>query len=309
MEQCWICMEIGGTNLRYGAVDAGLRLLEFHKSPTRELSDAPDKVSYLAGLLLGLIERIGRGRVLGVSMALASLMDRERTTIYSSPMVRGFENIPLVEALGARLGLPVVMEKDVNILLLYEINRLALPREGIVAGVFIGTGLGNAICIDGKVYKGANGAACELGHIPVRGLNAPCGCGKKGCIELLACGRVLQRLAAETYGCPITELFIKHGQEEPVRQIVYDFALAIATEICILDPVCVVLGGGVVEMEGFPLEYLRESIAQNLRTPNPREALRIIPASGDEHAGVVGAAIHAMQQPMAKAVPLPKGME
>lgn len=294
MDKYLVCVEIGGTNLRYGIVDTQLRLRCFHKTPTQALSDAADKIAFLSGVIEPLLEEYGRENILCVSMALASLMDKERTTLYSSPMVRGFENLAIVQALGARLKLPVVIEKDVNILLLYEINRSGRGREGIVSGVFLGTGLGNAMCIDGRVYKGSNGVACELGHIPVLGLNTDCGCGKKGCIELLACGRVLQKLASG-YGCHITELFSRHGGEADVRQVVYAFAVAIATEITILDPAYVILGGGVVEMEGFPLDYLKESIAENLRIPNPREALTIVPASGDEHAGVVGAAIHAMQ--------------
>ncbi len=294
MDKYLVCVEIGGTNLRYGIVDTQLRLHCFHKTPTQALSDAEDKIAFLSGVIEPLLEEYGRENILCVSMALASLMDKERTMLYSSPMVRGFENLAIVQALGARLKLPVVIEKDVNILLLYEINRSGRSRDGIISGVFLGTGLGNAMCIDGRVYKGGNGVACELGHIPVLGLNADCGCGKKGCIELLACGRVLQRLAS-AYGCHITELFSLHGGSADVRQVVYAFAVAIATEITILDPAYVILGGGVVEMEGFPLDYLKESIAENLRIPNPREALTLVPASGDEHAGVVGAAIHAMQ--------------
>ena len=294
MDKYLVCVEIGGTNLRYGIVDTQLRLRCFYKTPTQALSDAEDKISFLSGVIAPLLEEYGRENILCVSMALASLMDRERTTLYSSPMVRGFDNIAIVRVLGEKLNLPIIIEKDVNILLLYEINRSGRSREGIVSGVFLGTGLGNAMCIDGRVYKGSNGVACELGHIPVLGLEAECGCGKKGCIELLACGRVLQKLAGG-YGCHITGLFSRHGGEADVRQVVYAFAVAIATEITILDPAYVILGGGVVEMEGFPLDYLKESIAENLRIPNPRESLTIVPASGDEHAGVVGAAIHAMQ--------------
>lgn len=294
MDKYLVCMEIGGTNLRYGVVDTQLRFLSFHKMPTQALSDAEDKIAFLSGVIEPLLKEYGHENILCVSMALASLLDKERTMLYSSPMVRGFDNIPIVKELEEALQIPVIIEKDVNILLLYEINRTGLPKEGIVAGVFLGTGLGNAMCIDGRVYKGSNGVACELGHIPVLGLEAACGCGKKGCIELLACGRVLQKLASG-YGCHITELFSRHAGEEDVRQVVYAFAVAIAIEITILDPAYVILGGGVVEMEGFPLDYLKESIAENLRIPNPREALTIVPASGDEHAGVVGAAIHAMQ--------------
>lgn len=295
-KNCYICLELGGTNLRYGLVDKAFSLVEFHKTSSGGLADAADKAGYIADILDGLIGRIGRGSAIAVTMALSSLMDKERTTVFSSPMVKGFDNIPLAPLLRERLGLPIYMEKDVNILLLYEIDRLGGRPEGIDIGVFIGTGLGNAICIDGRVYKGATGSACELGHIPVAGLDAACDCGKKGCIELKACGRVLTHLAEEKYGCHVSRIFLDHGGEEDVLAVVDYFALAIATEVGLLDPARIILGCGVVEMDGFPTDRLVSGIRDNLRAPNPRNSLNIIRASGDEQAGLVGAAIHASMQ-------------
>lgn len=291
----YISLELGGTNLRHGMVDEAMVLRDFAKIPSRGLADADDKVDYLARLLEPSIAKAGRRGALAVTMALSSLMDKERTTIYSSPMVRGFDNIRLAPLLSERLGLPVILEKDVNILLLYELSRLPRPIEGIAVGVFLGTGLGNAMCIDGRVYKGHSGSACELGHIPVVGLESMCGCGKLGCLELLACGRVLDRLATEKYGCHVSRLFLDHGDKPDVLEVVRLFAVAIATEVGILDPACVILGGGVTEMPGFPRDHLVAAIRANLRRPYPRDVLNIIPASGDEQAGVVGAALHAAQ--------------
>ena len=295
-KKCYICLELGGTNLRYGLVDTDFSLVEFHRTPSKGFAEASDKVGYLAELLDSLIQKVGRGNAIAVTMALSSLMDKERTTVFSSPMVKGFDNIPLAPLLRERLGLPVHMEKDVNILLLYEIGRLGVRPAGIDIGVFIGTGLGNAICIDGRVYKGATGSACELGHIPVAGLTAACNCGKRGCIELKACGRVLSRLAEGKYGCHVSRIFAEHGGEEDVLAIIDYFALAIATEVGLLDPARVILGGGVVEMDGFPLERLVSSIRANLRAPDPRNSLNIVRSSDDKQAGLVGAAIHASMQ-------------
>jgi allose kinase len=294
MGKYYVCLELGGTHLRLGIVAEDFSLRHFEKLPTALLSEAVDKAGFLTTLLGPLIEKAGRENVIAVSMALASLMNKERSFVYSSPMVKGFDNIELKALLEERLGLPVYLEKDVNILLLYEIKKQSLPAEGIVAGIFLGTGLGNAICIDGKVYKGFSGAACELGHIPVSGLYENCGCGKAGCIELKACGRLLAKLASRL-GCAVEEIFNLHGQNEQVRDVISHFALAIATEIAILDPACILLGGGVINMPGFPLEELLIKIRDNVRTPYPRQTLRFAYASCDNMAGVVGAAINASQ--------------
>ena len=292
MPKYYVCLELGGTHLRLGIVDEQMNVIQFNRQPTRGLSEAADKVAYLVALLRSMVDHVGRAHVNGISLALASLMDRERSMVYSSPMVSGFDNIPLRNSLATALGLPVVMEKDVNILLLYEMHKQKLPMEGIVAGVFMGTGLGNAMCIDGRIYTGFSGAACELGHIPIAGLSEPCGCGKLGCIERKASGHLLAELAMQLH-CHVSEIFLRHGQDVRVMDVVHHFAIAIATEITIVDPVCMLLGGGVLAMPSFPMESMLQQVRDNVRTPYPRSTIRFAYASGDCEAGVIGAALHA----------------
>lgn len=264
----YISLELGGTNLRYGLVDQNLYLKQFNKIPSEGLASAKDKVGYFIHLLQPLIAQVGKSNVICITMALSSLMDKERRIVYSSPMVKGFDNVPLGDQLEKQLCIPVIMEKDVNILLLYELNQLRNPVEGIAIGIFLGTGLGNAICIDGQVYRGSSGSACELGHIPAIGVKEMCGCGKRGCIELLACGRILSELACEKYNCPVSQIFVRHGNEDELINIINIFSIAIATEVGILDPAAVILGGGVLQMDGFPYECLLNGILQNIRPPH-----------------------------------------
>lgn len=285
-----LCVEIGGTNLRWGVTDPDNRLLTFEKISSADFSEADDKGAYLEWLLNPARERYGG---ICLSLSLASLMDRDRTICYNSPNLKGMDHLPLKTMLEERFRLPVVMERDVNTSLLYELRKQRLNAEGIVIGIFIGTGLGNAMSIDGKIYRGYTGSSCELGHIPLYGLNETCGCGKKGCLELKGSGRTLATLAEEKYHCAVEDIFTLHGEEAEVREVVRICAAAAATEITILDPVCVILGGGVTKMRAFPEEYFRKCVKENLRIPNPRESLRIIPASDDPEAGVVGAALNA----------------
>lgn len=285
-----LCVEIGGTNLRWGVTDPNNHLLAFEKISSADFSEAGDKGAYLQQLLKPARERYGG---ICLSLSLASLMDRDRTICYNSPNLKGMDHLHLKTILEQRFHLPVVMERDVNTALLYELRKQDLDTAGIIIGIFIGTGLGNAMSIDGKIYRGYTGSACELGHIPLYGLNAMCGCGKRGCLELKGSGRALADLAEEKYHCAVEDIFVLHGEETAVREVVRVCAAAAATEITILDPVCVILGGGVTKMKAFPEEYFRECVKENLRIPNPREKLQIIPASDDPEAGVVGAALNA----------------
>lgn len=292
-EKLFLCVEIGGTHLRVGVVTEAYTLESFFKVPSEKLSEAEDKGEYFQQLLNPVVEKYGRNRFYGISLSLASLMNRERTVCLNSPNLKGFDNLPLKEILEKIWGLPVLMERDVNTSLLYDLRKNDLFGEGVVIGVYIGTGLGNAMSIDGKIYKGNTGSSCELGHIPVDGLEEMCGCGKKGCIELKACGKVLAQIAQNNFRCQVQEIFTKYGDRREVLEVVRMCALATATEITILDPVCVILGGGVTQMPDFPLEYFIENVKENLRIPNPRNALRVILASPGAEVGVIGAAINA----------------
>lgn len=292
-EKRFLCVEIGGTNLRVGVVSEDYALEQFEKISSAKLSDAPDKGKYFKALLNPILEKYGRDSFYGISLSLASLMNRERTICLNSPNIKGFDYLPLKGILEDMFELPVIMERDVNTSLLYDLHRHGIGEEGIVIGIYIGTGLGNAMSIDGKIYRGSTGSSCELGHIPVDGLEEMCGCGKRGCIETKACGRVLADIAKKTFHCPVQEIFTRYGDRKEVLDIVRMSALATATEVTILDPVCVILGGGVTQMPDFPMEYFVQTVKDNLRIPDPRSSLRIIPASPGPEVGVIGAAINA----------------
>jgi len=294
----YLAIEIGGTNLRYGVIDEDFRVLDFQKEPSRLLSDAEDKGAYIENLVRPYLDQYGQEHFKCVTLSLASLMNRERTVNYNSPHIKGLDNISLTDILTGRLGLPAFMERDVNTALLYEIWRRNMDSRGIIVGIFIGTGLGNAMCIDGKVYIGHSGSACELGHIPVLGFSEGCGCGKNGCIELKASGKTLFYLAEHVFHCPVTDIFEKYGDRDEVLDVIRACAVAAATEITILDPRCVVLGGGVVEMKGFPMEYFEQTVRENLRIPNPRESVVFYRADAAPEAGIIGAAINAANRIM-----------
>ena len=135
-EKFFLCVEIGGTNLRYGVVTKNYTLKEFEKIPSKELSDAKNKGEYLKQLLDPVLEEHGGvSNFRCISLSLASLMDRDRTICYNSPNIRGFDNLPLKEILERLWGLPVIMERDVNTSLLYDLWKNHMGQEGIVIGV------------------------------------------------------------------------------------------------------------------------------------------------------------------------------
>ena len=121
-EKFFLCVEIGGTNLRYGVVTKDYTLKQFDKIPSKGLSDARDKGDYLKQLLDPVLEENGGvSNFMCISLSLASLMNRDRTICYNSPNIQGFDNLPLKAILENLWGLPVIMERDVNTSLLYNL--------------------------------------------------------------------------------------------------------------------------------------------------------------------------------------------
>ncbi|MFI3257685.1 MAG: ROK family protein [Spirochaetales bacterium] len=288
----YICVEIGGTNTRTALIDKNCTVQKFDKVSTILLAEAKDKVAYFKSLIDPYVDMVGKENVIAISMTLTSLLDPKRRYVYCTPMIEGMSNLALADELQNLCNIPVVLEQDVNTLMLYELHKITEDCSGITAGFFLGTGLGNALAIDGKVYIGHSGSSGELGHMTVPGIQEICGCGKKGCWEFKASGLRLEAIANEL-NCNIKKIFVTHLQSPEVQELILYFAYAISYELAILDPTFAILSGGILSMEGFPTEELIKLIKENLRFPNPRESLKIFIGTMDDEAGVVGAALNA----------------
>ncbi len=148
--------------------------------------------------------------------------------------------------------------------------------------------------IDGKTLKGRHGAAGELGHIPVIGSTIPCGCGNTGCMEAVAGGKALARIQKERFPeTPIGDLFTCHKNEPEIKAVVDAMAVAAATEVNILDPDQLLIGGGVFNMKDFPKDYYAERVEARVRKPQPGKELAMLFTEDEADKSVVGGAIFA----------------
>ncbi len=289
-----IGVDIGGTHVRMGTVDAAYGLEHFEMLPTatlvgdRLLDNLADALArYRAAHAL-------EGRVAALSMGLPSTLNRERTRVLQTPNIPGLDGVDMVDEMRRRLGLPVIIDRDVNMLFRFDVHSHQLPANGVTIGCYFGTGLGNVIAIDGRILLGKHGVAAELGHIPMRGVTEVCGCGNPGCAEAIAAGRPLATLCAVRFpDTPIDELFVRHSGDPLVEEYVHDLALPVATEINMLDPDFIILGGGVLQMRCFPRERLEHFIRLHTRKPFPANDLHLLYARSAQENGVIGAGIHA----------------
>lgn len=293
-----IGVDIGGTNLRIGAVKADGSLSFFERLPSTDVISG-DAVCNLAGVLSDYIIRhdLG-GRVEGISIGIPGTVSRAKSYIYSVPNLPSLQNMNLGKILRERLDIPVWIDRDVNYLLMYDVRQQNLDpdRNRTILGFYVGTGLGNAIYINGQPYAGRNGVAGELGHIPFYRVDTPCGCGNTGCCESLCSGYHLADLAKESFpGCAIGDIFTFYREDPRLIEYVDTLSLPVASEITLLDPDCVILGGGVLYMKDFPMERFLDCIRLHTRSPYPSENLEFFFAEKSQASGVIGGAFSVFQ--------------
>jgi len=287
-----IGVDIGGTNIRVGAVDCNANIYQEKIFSSRNLQ-GDNAVNDLLDYLKTYIKSL-RFTVRALSFGFPSTIDKDRMTVVNTPNLKGFNNVKIKPIYEDTLGLPVYINKDATALLYCDMYKQNIDQTGTVVGIYFGTGIGNSIIINGKEFTGNDGVACELGHIPVPGRDDPCSCGLNGCIELYAGGKMLERICEETFpNTPVELLFVEHSNTPRVQEYITNMANAVAIEINILNPGHVILGGGVIQMKSFPKALLKNIILEKTRRPIPRDRINILFSDGDDpYNGVVGAALY-----------------
>lgn len=172
------------------------------------------------------------------------------------------DDLPLRRLLSERLGVPVVVENDVNAAAL---AAQALTGVDDVVYLSLGTGLAAGVVVDGRLRRGAHGAAGEIGHVPVDPAGEVCGCGQRGCLETVASGRAVARAWPTVRGHSAAALFAAAASGDAKAVAVRDrFCWGVASAVRVvgltIDPERIVVGGGVAEVG----EPLREGVVRQL---------------------------------------------
>jgi glucokinase len=221
--------------------------------------------------------------------------------------------VAVADLMAERLGLPVVVDNDGNVALLAEHRAGAAKGASHAAMLTLGTGIGGALLVDGRLVRGASGAAGELGHIVVDLDGPPCpgNCPSRGCLEAVASGSALavegdraiardpsSALArAEAAGRPVTGALVTELAHDgdpaalaAIEVIGRRLGVGLASIANALNPEVIVIGGGVIAAGELLLGPAREELAARALPPIA-EAVRIEPARFGAESGVLGAAL------------------
>lgn len=298
-----IGIDLGGTNLRIGTVDERNQVHSFSKKSSDRIAKAMDPMKELNIIIEEYIRENHIQDVKAISIGVPSSVANDKKTVICTTNIRNelgepvFENKNIADDIQEWFHVPVYVNNDTNNILLYDMMSNHLPENSVVVGIYIGTGVGSAVWIDGRMLDGKDGAALDLGHIPFYNGNALCSCGKKGCCECYASGWRLQEIRSKYFPeTPIKEMFVKHGDTEPIRGFIHSCAHVFAIMATIFNPEAMIAGGGVMEMDGFPKERFEAEVNENTGRDVMSYGFRYLYSEDIDSKGVVGAAIFARKK-------------
>ncbi len=299
-KNCVLGIDIGGTNIRCGLIDNNYNIYFFQKENTHDvLSQGSDLALVLIRYIRNYCHTHLEDRLpLAVSIGFPSTINRQRTVVMQTPNIENVpNNFPLVELLERDLKIPVFVNRDVNFLMLFDLEDLNIADLNSVVGIYFGTGIGNAIYLNGKLLLGHNGVAAELGHLPIYGNKRVCSCGNTGCLETLISGGTLHELQRQFFpGTAIKNIFKEHKESPEIQEFISGLAQTVAIEVNIFDPDCVVVGGGLTHMEGFPKDEFVNIVRRYTRKPYPALNLEMRYSRASQKNGVIGAGIYAFKR-------------
>ncbi|MFD8723161.1 ROK family protein [Streptomyces sp. NPDC059629] len=252
-------VDIGGTKISAGIVDAGGRLLARAVLPTPARGAKGDVYRTVVGLAGTLRARLGPHEpVTAVGIGCNGIVDFERGAVVAASLLPGWDGAPVREELTDLLGLPVTVDNDVNAFALGEQRWGAGADCSDVLYITVGTGVGGAVVTGRTVRRGTHWAAGELGHVPVAlDSGVACSCGRPGHLEGLASGPAITRdYARRSRDAEVRDLreVVRRARDDDPAAVAALGAgasvlgRAIAGMVHLLDVDAVVVGGGVMQI-------------------------------------------------------------
>jgi glucokinase len=312
--ECVIGVDLGGTNLVAGAIDAALVV---HHRARRTVAglDLPALLEAIVAAVGELRDALGE-EVDAVGFGIPCLIDDEHS-IAASSVHLPIAGLAFAEVMAERIGLPIFVDNDANLALLAEYRHGAARGERVALMLTLGTGVGGAIMIAGELFRGAQGAAGELGHMIVAPDGPDCGpgCPSHGCLEALISGSALARdaraaaaddpagalgrafAAGRDIGGPLVSELARDGDggsQALLTALGEWLGIGLVSLVNIFNPDVVVIGGGVAGAGELILEPARGVLARRgLRFPAEHVAVRAARFGAD--AGMLGAALLARE--------------
>lgn len=302
-----LAADLGATHARVAITDLGTEVLA-ERAAEISIDRGPEEtLAWLQRTFEEMLAETGHDldEVCGIGVGLPGPVEHSSGRPVNPPIMPGWDGFPVPEWLGSRLGAPVLVDNDVNIMALGE-HWAARPEADHLIFVKIGTGIGCGIISDRRLHRGAQGAAGDIGHIRVASaLDTVCRCGNVGCLEAVASGSAMAaRLCAGGVDASDSRdvvRLVRGGNTQAVqliRQAGREVGDVLASIVNFFNPSVIVLGGDIAEAGEQLLAGLREVIYSR-SLPLATQHLTITASELGDRAGVIGAAVMVIEHVLA----------
>lgn len=315
----YVGVDLGGTKILAGVFTPTLKLLGTVKASTKASRGPKAVIERVATAVRNAADELDLDlkQVRAVGVGAPGAINTEDGRVLFSPNLPGWEDIALKRDLEKDLNLPVFIENDCNACTLgvHAAEHGGKPRH--LVGIFVGTGIGAGLILDGRLFSGFNRTAGEIGHMVLEVGGPKCGCGNKGCFEALASRtavfRRLQNAVKDGQKTILTELLgdglenlrsgdlrkaIKKGDklvEKVIEEAAEYIGIAVGNVINLINPEYVVLGGGMIDaMEDEMMAIIIET-ARDYAMTGTAKGVEIVASKLGDNAGITGAAVLARE--------------
>lgn len=319
-QEVYVGVDMGGTKVLAGVFDSQLRLIGTEKVSTKSERGFAAVLERVNRVVRDAVDEcdLTMKQVKGVGLGAPGAVDPGSGNVLFAPNLR-WTDVPLKKELEKLLEVPVFIENDCNVCALGVFERQLKGKFKHVVGIFIGTGIGAGVILDGKLFGGFNRTAGEIGHMVIdAGSELKCGCGNKGCFEALASRTaIFKRLKDEVKRGEKTILTEMLGDDlanmrsgdlrkasrkndklvsKVIEEAAYFTGIAVANIINVLNPEAIVLGGGVIDALEDEMMSIITEVAKDYAMPGTSKGVQIIAAIDADNVGIVGAAVLARRE-------------
>jgi glucokinase len=298
-----VCFDVGGTTIKYAVINSNGEILFKSKFSTPKENC---RNTIPENMIMKINELRNNYEIFSVGICTAGFVDSKNGIVTYASNFKDYDGTKFSEIIKESTGLNTFVENDVNAAALGEMWKGAAKGHENFVCIALGTGIGGAIVIDGKVVKGVRGAAGEIGHIIINEGGKACGCGRTGCYERYASTsgfieeytkRALET-GLEVQGIDGEEIMKRVHNGEILAKVVFDeFLDHVATGIVnvthLLDPGLIVVGGGISAQGEEFFQKLNQKF-KNKVIKNYAEYTSIVQAQLKNDAGILGACFIAL---------------
>lgn len=301
MHKYIIGIDLGGTNTRIALIGQRLSIKARSSFTTKDfISKRSNLISKIIQGVFVLLEKnlLKKTQILGLGIGVPGPVDFVSGKVFYLPNIPHWQNAPLRDTLKKKLNFEVFVDNDVNLMALAEAKLGAAKDTKNAVCLTLGTGVGGGLVLEGKLFRGTNFCAGEIGHMPINIDGPACNCGGRGCLERYVGNKFIlaeakNKLKMKNITLEKLSELSRDGNKialDIYNNFAKNIGVALTGVVNLLNPEVIVIGGGLSFAGDFIFKKIKETINKRAMPIQARQ-VRIKKAVLGNDAGLIGAAL------------------